>query len=412
MTQRERQGWIIVASLWATLFIVFGGGYNAAGIFITPLLKTFPWSRAQVSTLQGGLALTAGLCAPLVGWLLDRIEARVVMVAGAITSAGAYLVAANAHSYSLMLAAYLILGLGVGAATFLPASLVIANWFGARRGAAMGAGFSGSALGGTVMILVGAWAISHFGGWRAGYVTLAAPMVVVIVPLLLIVVRSHPPEARSSSVAEVTAALPGFELQESLRTRSFWMICVVQVLYGAIGAGSALHLITYLIGLGYSATFAAGVQSLVLAFAALGKLGMGVVSDRVSARRALVLNWVAMGSGMILIFGAASPVLLVPFVLVYGLSLGAPLVLVPLLQAEALGLKRFGSIGGITALCQTIGSALGPIVVGRIFDVTGSYGLAFQTFALMSVAGLIATMMCLNFQTEQARLTPVSATAA
>ena len=77
MTQRERQGWIIVASLFVTLVFVFGSGYNTGGLFFPHLLKHFGWKRAQLSTLQGAaLPLSAGLSAPLIGWLLDRVEAR------------------------------------------------------------------------------------------------------------------------------------------------------------------------------------------------------------------------------------------------------------------------------------------------------------------------------------------------
>ena len=87
MTQRERQGWLIVASLWVTLFIIFGGGFLTAGVFFTPLLRQFGWGRAQLSTLQGSLAISAGISAPLIGWLLDRIEARIVMVVRAVSRA-------------------------------------------------------------------------------------------------------------------------------------------------------------------------------------------------------------------------------------------------------------------------------------------------------------------------------------
>src|SRR5580658_6502316 len=148
MTQRERQGWLIVASLWVTLFIIFGGGYLTAGVFFTPLLKQFGWGRAQLSTLQGSLAISAGFSAPLVGWLLDKIEARLVMVFGALCAAGAYLWASQVHSFSPMLGAYLLLGVGIGAATLLPAALVISNWFGSNRGLALGLTLSGTALGG------------------------------------------------------------------------------------------------------------------------------------------------------------------------------------------------------------------------------------------------------------------------
>src|SRR3989442_4446528 len=83
MTAQERQGWLVVGSLFVTLFLVFGSGYNTAGVFVIPLVNQFGWSRAQVSLLQTALALSAGLLVPLVGWLLRRPEARLLIAAGA-----------------------------------------------------------------------------------------------------------------------------------------------------------------------------------------------------------------------------------------------------------------------------------------------------------------------------------------
>ena len=77
-------------------------------------------------------------------------------------------------------------GVGSGAATLLPCAMVIANWFGPRnRGIAMGITFTGTSLGGAVMVMIADRAID-WGGWRAGYVTLAIPMIVIVVPLVLL----------------------------------------------------------------------------------------------------------------------------------------------------------------------------------------------------------------------------------
>jgi MFS family permease len=76
MNPRERQAWIIAASLFVTLFLVWGGGVNTGPVFLPPLLKYFGWTRARVSTLGSAGALMAGACGPLVGWLVDRIDAR------------------------------------------------------------------------------------------------------------------------------------------------------------------------------------------------------------------------------------------------------------------------------------------------------------------------------------------------
>ncbi len=412
MTQRERQGWIIVASLFVTLVFIFGSGYNTGGLFFPQLLKHFGWKRAQLSTLQcAALPLSAGLSAPLVGWLLDRVEARVVMVAGAIMTGVSFLIASRVDSFGPLFGAYVLLGVGIGASTLLPCSLVIANWFGARRGLAMGLTFAGTSLGGAAMTMVGNFAIVR-GGWRAGYVTLAVPMFAVVVPLIILVVRTRPPQADGVSVVQARDALPGLELGEALRARSFWLICATQFLFASVAAGATLHLITYFTELGYTPSFAAGMMSLGFVFAAFGKLGMGLFADRVSARIALTFNFLAAGVGMILIFGAARIAVLIPFELIFGLSLGAPLVLIPMLVAESLGLKRFGSLGGIAGVFNTIGAFAGSVGAGKIYDLSGSYVPAFEVFVVMCVLGAAAAFACRPFEPAQASQTaPLPATA-
>jgi MFS family permease len=413
MTQRERQGWIIVASLFVTLVFIFGSGYNTGGLFFPHLLKHFGWKRAQLSTLQGAaLPLSAGLSAPLIGWLLDRVEALVVMVAGAIMTGVSFLIASRVDSFAPLFGAYILLGVGIGASTLLPCSMVIANWFGERRGLAMGVTFAGTSLGGAAMTMVGNFAIER-GGWRMGYVALAVPMFVVVVPLVLLVVRTRPPQGEGVTVAQASDALPGFELREAFRCRSFWMIAAASFFFAAVAAGTGLHLITYLTEIGYTASYAAGVMSLIYLCAAFGKLGMGLLADRVSARIALTLDFLAVCLGMILIFGAARTAVLIPFVLIFGLSLGAPLVLVPMLVADSLGLKRFGSIGGITGVCNTLGAAVGSVGAGKIYDLSGSYVPTFEVFVVMCILGAAVTYSCRSFESEQARQpsTPVPATA-
>jgi sugar phosphate permease len=407
MSKREKQGWLTVASLFVTLFLIFGSGYNTAGVFVTPLIKEFGWKRAKISFLQSVLAASAGFSGPLIGWLLDRMEARRVMVFGAIVAGSAWLLASQAHSYPVLVAAYMLMGIGLTGATLLPAALIIANWFASNRGTAMGLTFAGTSSGGAVMTFIAAAVILH-GGWRMGYVTLAIPMFVVVIPLVLIMIRTRPddaqrPEGGTVSVSSISDSLPGFELSESFRTRSFWMLCAAQFLFATVAAGAGLHLIPYLIGQGYKETFAAGMMSVVFLFTTAGKLVMGFASDRVSPRVALMVNFVGSAIGMILIFGARNPMLLYPFIAMFGFTLGAPLVLIPLLTAECLGLKRFGSINGVAGVFNTLGAFIGPVMLGQIFDVTGSYSSAFEICFVLNILGAAATMACLPYDTEQER---------
>jgi len=409
MTQHERRGWFIVAALFVTLVLVFGGGYDTVPVFVPALLRGFPnWSRAEVSLLPSVLALSAGISILPVGWLVDRIEARIVIIVGVLSATGAFLLASVSHSLATMIAAYLILGVGISAGTVLPASLVLANWFTERRGLAMGIALSGSTVGGSLMTLV-AGHLFQVTGWRAAYVALGVPMTIVAVPLVALVVRSRPPGTIRMTVAQGAALLEGFETNEALRTRSFWMIVLANFCFAFTATGSVIHLVAYLEGAGYKATAAALVMSLVFAFAALGKIALGYVADRLTARIALVLCFMTQAAGLSIVFGAARIGVICAFVLIFGMSIAAPLMLLPLLTAESLGIKRYGLLSGLGGLAQTFGATIGPIVAGRIFDLTRSYTLAFDLCIAVMMIGAVFTYSCRSYASERSQMVPARA---
>ena len=406
MTQRERRGWLIVAALFVTLVLVFGGGYDTVPVFIPALLRGFPdWSRARVSLLPSVLALSAGISVLPVGWLVDRIEARIVIIAGATLAAGAFLLASTAHSLATMIGAYLLLGVGISAGTVLPASLVLANWFTERRGLAMGIALSGSTVGGSVMTLF-AGHLFHVAGWRTAYIALGLPMIVVVVPLVALIVSSRPPGSIPMSVAQSAELLEGFETGEALRTRSFWMIVLANFCFAFSATGSLIHMAAYLEGVGYQATVAAVTISLIFAFAALGKIVMGFAADRLTARIALVLCFATQAAGLSFIFGAGRVGAIIAFVPIYGLSIAAPLMLLPLLIAESLGIKRYGLLSGLAGLAQTFGAMIGPIVAGRIFDLTSSYALAFDLCIGVMILGAVVSYSSRSYTVERSQRLP------
>jgi MFS transporter, OFA family, oxalate/formate antiporter len=417
MSRQERRGWIIVAALFFTLFLVWGGGVNTAAVFFTPLLKYFGWSRARLSTLSAAGSLIAALAAPAVGWLLDRIEARVIMVAGAALAGAALLAASRADSYAPLLLANLGIAIGVTASTLLPCQLVVANWFTARRGIAMGVTFAGTSLGGAAMTIVANRAIAH-GGWRGGYVVMALPVLVLVIPVLFLLVRTRPDagrdaagEAASASITGASAGprLPGFEMRDAVRTRSFWMLSVAQFFYACAVSGVGLHMVAYLIGAGYTAARAAGALSAIFLVTSVGKLVTGGFADRIGPRTVLAVVFAGATAGTIMLLGASRGALLAGFILLNGTAAGTPLVLLPMVAVESLGLRRLGSILGVSGIFGTIGAAIGPVAAGRIFDLSGSYEVAFIVFAAMWTAAAIAIAGCRPLEREEARLRPAAA---
>ena len=404
MLKQKRQAWLIVAVLFAALAFIFGGTIATPGIFFAPLIREFGWSHARVSSLASSVTLGTIPGSVVVGFLLERVDTRIPIVAGAALTAGSLLFASHADSYFPLLLCYFFAGFGVAMATLLPAALVVANWFQAQRGVAMGVAIAGVSAGGMIMVQVAA-AVIRADGWRAAYAALALPVLLIVIPLVLVVVRNRPPDAAVQGLsleagreARVLAQdLEGFHLTAAIRTRSFWFIAVAGFLFDFTVYGILTQLVVYLLGVGYRPAVTAIVLSLTLGLNAVGKVLFGAASDRIGARLSLALAFASIAGGIIVLFSSRETVGLAIFLLVYGPAWGAPLMLIPLITIESLGLKHYPSLGGILRVAQAAGGILGPVTLGRIFDLTGSYRPAFGLCILCAAVGAAATLGCQKF---------------
>jgi MFS family permease len=123
----------------------------------------------------------------------------------------------------------------------------------------------------------------------------------------------------------------------------------------------------------------------------------------------LSLVFVGAAAGTILLLAAGSGLMLAGFIVLVGIAAGTPLVLLPLVFIQSLGLKHLGSVQGAAGILATIGAAIGPVAAGRIFDVSGSYAIAFGVFAAMWLGAALAIYACIPLEQEIARLRPVLA---
>jgi len=393
MNSQDRQARIIAAGLFVSLFFVWGGGYNTSPVFLGALLKAFGWSHSKVSWMPSAIILAVGITGPLAGWLLDRLEARIVMGVGAALAGASFIAASRATSFTELLIANLTLGVGLGASAWLPASVVIANWFGERRGTALGLATAGMESGGMAMAFMTGHIISQY-GWRAAYFALSIPTLVLVLPLLAIVVRTRPAGAAKLKAGEPGQALPGYEVGEAIRTRVFWMLAVAQLTWG-LSAGAVIHIVAYLTGIGYTMGFATTVFAILAGLAALGKPTMGVLGDRIGGKNALGIALILIAVSHILILGAGHGWVIVLYLLVAGASIATPSSLVPLVLAEAVGLARFGTLYGWMQVFATSGLFGGPLIAGQLYDLTHSYATGFEIAALIAVAGAVAAFLCI-----------------
>jgi OFA family oxalate/formate antiporter-like MFS transporter len=229
---------------------------------------------------------------------------------------------------------------------------------------------------------------------------LAIPLVVIVLPLCLIFVRTRPERPADISSAgindraQVSSALPGLEVDEALRTRAFWMLVVLQFCYTFSLGGSFIHLVQYLIGIGYTLAVGKWVVGFSLGLALIGKPAMGVLGDRIGGKNALGLCLLLGAVNTAFLLFARDLWVLVIFTFVAGITGSAPIALGPMVQVETLGLRRYGSIAGLLAIPFTLGAMLGPPIIGRLADATGTYTVSFEVCAIVGLVGAIAAFLC------------------
>ncbi len=396
MTERERQGWRVVAALAVVSFLLLGSTIGTIGIFFHPLIHSFGWSHEQVSRLATAFLLCMGLSAPLAGWMLDRVPAQVPMGLGALASGIGYLLASRCHSLGSLTTAFALIGAGVGSSTIVPVTVVASNWFPQRRGLAIGVGISGSPMATlTIPALLTHVILVH--GWRTGMLWLATPIFVIGLPAIMLVVRTRPPGAKTPKASRETSAVAGLELGPALWAPPFWMLAGVQILFTVAYNGVFYHLVPFLIDAGYGPQRAAIIFGAKSIFVIFGTIFLGGLGDRIGARRVLAFAMLALCLSLVALLGSSRPlfgvIALTLFTIGYGTATGCTSTLVPMLLVESLGMRQFPTLMGIIGLVATVASALGPLVTGRIFDLTGSYSVPFSMCAAIFALGAFITTL-------------------
>jgi MFS family permease len=401
MKEQEKHDWIIVAVLFATLFLIWGP-VNASSVFFLPVVKHFGWSRALFSLLAATAPLAAGFSSPAIGSLLDRYGERRIMIAGATMVGLSFVALSRADSAAAFFVVFIVLGVGITASTIIPAALVITNWFRERRGLALGIAFAGIPLGGTGVTIFASQIVER-SGFRAGYLAMAIPIVLVVIPLLALFMRT-PAKAEETRAAQGAAetVLPGLEVSEALGSRSFWMIAIAEVFFATASVGLRVHLIPFLTGVGYSPRLAAEILGAMFVFSAIGSSTMGALADRLGGRATLSLVFVAGAAGIAALLGASHLIAVAAFVVIFGLVRETHVL--PIAITESLGAKRLGTLLGLLALFTTFGFAAGPVIAGRIFDRTGSYAGALLLFIALAIVSMLAMRATLPLAEEKARI--------
>ena len=397
--ERIFYGWWAVAAAFLNLFFVVGIIFYGFPVFYASFVESLGFTRAQVT--QGFflgfliIGLPSGL---LAGAVIDRVGARWVIVTGAALVASSLALMARMTKLWEYEALCVMEVLGYVLAGPIANQVLVSKWFRARRGRAMGLAYLGLGAGGVVAPLLANYFVRMY-GWRHALEGIAIALAAVLFPVGIAVTRSSPeevglqPDGEGAAVYEVSVSretVGSSGITEALGTRNFWLIVAGSTLaIGAIGA-VIQHFILFLKDQGYTATVAARFSTGLLVASLAGRILVGYAVDHVSKKNAMALFYFLMGASVLLLGMAKQPAAAWTFALVFGFSMGADYMLVPLVTAESFGTGSLGKLLALIIMGYSLGQWGMPWMVGKIFDGRHSYDLAWKITAVAGMIGGLA----------------------
>jgi MFS family permease len=384
------EGWRVVAASSVGVFVGFGSLLvYTFGIFLKPLAEEFAWSREAVSAAFGFAAVSIAVCSPLLGLLFDRLTPRRVIlpcltVFGCAFASLALLTPRLWHLYAV----FTVLGMVGNGTAQMGYSRAVSTWFLRRRGLALAVVMSGGAVGAMVLPPAAQWLVKQI-GWRDAALTLGVMVLVIGLPMVVGFIRERPVEAAGTDVR-----VEGASVGEGVMSRVFAILVVVLFISSLAQNGAITHLSALLTDRGVSPSDAAIALSAMGGASLLGRISTGWLLDRFFAGRVAFALLIVAALGTFVLSWAHSLAAGALGAMLIGFGMGGEADVTPYLLSRYFGLRSFSTLYGLTWTAYALAGAVGPMIMGRAFDMTGSYESLLGILALL-VSGVAALMLLL-----------------
>ncbi len=380
-------GWRVVLAACLGVMAGFGSLFvYTFTVFVKPLGAEFGWSREAVSSGFAIGAVTVGLCSPLLGRWIDRYgPRRIILPCMTVFGCGIASLALLRSGIWQFYVTCFVLGVVGNGAAHLAYSRSISTWFQKRLGMALAFVMVGSGLGAMILPVVAQIIVSR-SGWRAAYAALGCIALLLGLPLSWRYIR----ERGSLKADSAPLAHSGMTFQQGLRSYAFWIIVAVLCVSSISMNGAITQMSALLTDRGITASGAALCASILGGTSLLGRVGVGWLLDRFFGARVAFVITLSTASGIFLLARANSfPAGCLAAALI-GVGAGGEAAITPYLLTRYFGLRAFSTLYGVTWTFYAAAAAIGPVILGRAFDSTGSYTslLVILATALALVAGM------------------------
>jgi MFS family permease len=380
--------WRVLLVAFSCLFFGFSAPAFSLPFLFSEVIAEFGWTREQATLLASAKYLTGAVAALAVGRFVDLIGARWALLLTLTIGGGAlvsFLWVSNLEIYYFV---GIFLGLA-GPGAMVAVKVLVSRTFHASQGTAMGIALLGTGLGAVLVPVMISFLISEF-GWRIAFASLSAGIWLITLPLLLFFSTTPKSGVVNAATRPATGA-DGGSLREALalaKHHPFWLLAGGLFLAATVDQGFVQHQVLILNDLNMSRESAALAVSGIGMVGIVARILVGNILDS-GSNRGLSVLYLALTVSSLLAFYLVSPMALLAFVFLRALGHSTVLIDNTVLAKHVFGLKNFGTVVGVYVAIVSLGFATGPWVMGRIFDMTGSYDAAFILFAILPLVAAL-----------------------
>ena len=388
-------GWYIALSGTITSFISLAVLQIGHGAFINDIYEELSWSMTAISTGFSIRVLGAGILSPLGGYLIDKFGPRITCITGTtLTFIGLILFSIMTQLWVFYLSSIIIaIGMSIGSHNAITASIM--HWFDKKRGFAYSFSATGRALGyiGIVPITI---LLSNY-GWRDTSLYASYFFFIVSLPASF-VIKPNPDlenKLQINTKDEKRISDNEYGITDALKTPAFWFLAFAQLIYSFGNQMNLVHQQPALKSIGYSLSAVALIVTIFGGIQVFGRLGSGWIGDRIGRSFLLMISFLLMGVGWIgLLFATPGVIFFITlYLLFYTAGQSAHTATDQTVVADFFGITRFATIKGSMQLIALVGGITGPIMAGRIYDIYGSYDIAFIILCPVVSLGTLCVFM-------------------
>jgi len=382
----ELRKWIIVAAATFGMMASFGLSTSIA-VFMKPFESEFGWLRADVAFAFALFSAGAALGGVIYGRATDWIDTRPIVVSGALVMGVSLIVLARQDDLAMIQYIYLASGIFGFACLYTPLTATVGLWFERRRGLALGIVTAGGTLGqGFTPVLVQPL-IEAF-GWRQAYHTLGIVYLLLLVPMMWLVTK--PPAGDTRAAGATAQKSAAWSLPPAVSVG--WL--GLAATFCCIGmAVPIVHMVSLLSDSGRSVAVSGSVIMTVMLSASVGRVGFGMIADRIGALRGYALAVFLQSVTVYWFVELQSLATLYALAVVFGFGYGGVMTTLILSVREAVPARSVGLSTAIVTMLAWAGMGLGGYQGGLCYDLTGSYDASFASAALAGAANLLVVSL-------------------